>query len=126
MEAGNYSAALEALARGLVQTRSSNARSLAPGTRGAVPIPRALARALQLAVSSGVLVASVEALSPAATAGVRDGDIILACGGEAVSAVDDLHRLLTEERVSVPTQLTVLRRGERRTLTVVPTELRRD
>lgn len=91
-----------------------------------VPIRRALARALQLAVSSGVLVASVEADSPAATAGVRDGDIILACGGEAVSAVDDLHRLLTEERVSVPTQLTVLRRGERRTLTVVPTELRRD
>jgi S1-C subfamily serine protease len=56
---------------------------------------------------------------------VRDGDIILACGGEAVAAVDDLHRVLTEERVFVPTQLTVLRRGERRTLTVVPIELRR-
>ena len=90
-----------------------------------MPIPRALARALQLAVSSGVLVASVEAGSPAATAGVRDGDIILACGGEAVAAVDDLHRLLTEERVAVPTSLTVLRHGERRTLTVVPSELQR-
>src|SRR5262247_3622267 len=35
------------------------------------PIPRVLALALQLAVSSGVLVATVEPSSPAATAGVR-------------------------------------------------------
>src|SRR5213596_1595443 len=42
------------------------------------PIPRAFARANQLAVSSGILVASVEAGSPAATAGVQDGDVILA------------------------------------------------
>ena len=37
------------------------------------PIPRAIARANQLAVSSGVLVVSVEAASPAATAGFRRG-----------------------------------------------------
>ena len=36
-----------------------------------VPIPRALARANQLAVSSGVLVVSVEPDSPAATAGLQ-------------------------------------------------------
>jgi S1-C subfamily serine protease len=91
-----------------------------------VPIPRALARELQLAVSSGVLVASVEANSPAAGAGLRDGDIILGFAGQAVAAVDDLHRLLTEECVDRPTPLAVLRGGQRRQLTIVPVELQRD
>src|SRR4029078_344877 len=36
------------------------------------PLPRAFARAHQLAVSSGILVTSVEPGSPAATAGVQD------------------------------------------------------
>ena len=87
-----------------------------------VPIPRALARAHQLAVSSGVLVVSVEKESPAATAGLRDGDVILACADEVVAAVDDLHRHLTEDRIGAPTTFTVLRKGQRRQLTVVPVE----
>jgi S1-C subfamily serine protease len=86
------------------------------------PLPRAFARAHQLAVSSGILVTSVEKGSPAATAGVQDGDVILAFGGEAVTGIDELHRRLTEELIGVPSPLTVLRRLERRTLTVVPAE----
>jgi S1-C subfamily serine protease len=76
-----------------------------------VPVPRALARANQLAVSSGVAVMSVEPNSPATTAGLRNGDIILAFAGEPVTGIDDLHRRLTEERIGVPSALTVLRRG---------------
>ena len=64
-----------------------------------VPVPRALARAHRLAVSSGVRVASVEADSPAAVAGIRNGDVILAFAGEAVAGLDDLHRRLTEDRI---------------------------
>jgi S1-C subfamily serine protease len=87
-----------------------------------IPIPRALARAHQLAVSSGVRVASVAARSPATTAGIREGDIILGLGDCQVGGVDDLHRALTEDRIGIPSPLIVLRAGERRRLTVVPVE----
>jgi S1-C subfamily serine protease len=88
-------------------------------------IPRALARANQMAVTSGVLVASIEEKSPAAQAGLRKEDVILGFGGTTVSGIDDLHRLLTDERIDMPTPVIVLRRGERRQLTVVPTESHR-
>ena len=91
-----------------------------------VPIPRALTRHHRLAVSSGVLVTSVEPGSPAAAAGLRDGDVVFGCGDDPVTAVDDLHRYLTDERVGVPTRLALLRGVERRQLTVVPAESQRD
>lgn len=91
-----------------------------------VPIPRAITRHHRLAVSSGVLVTSVEPNSPAATAGLHDGDVILSCGDEPVTVVGDLHRHLTDERVGVPTKVGVLRGTERRQLTVVPAESQRD
>jgi S1-C subfamily serine protease len=87
-----------------------------------VPIPRAVARANQLAVSSGVFVVSVEPNSPAATAGLRDGDVVFAFGGQAVTGNDELHRLLTEERIGVPAALAILRAARKRELTVVPAE----
>jgi S1-C subfamily serine protease len=89
-----------------------------------VPVPRAIARANQLAVSSGVAVVSVEPNSPATTAGLRDADIILAFAGEPVTGIDDLHRRLTDDRIGVPSPLIVLRRGQRRQLTIVPAESR--
>jgi S1-C subfamily serine protease len=91
-----------------------------------VGVPRALARANQLAVSSGVLVAAVEDASPARRAGLRQGDVILAFGDQIVAAVDDLHRQLTEERIGVPLPVSILREGSRRQLTVVPGESKRE
>jgi S1-C subfamily serine protease len=87
-----------------------------------VPIPRAIARANQLAVTAGVFVVSVERASPAATAGIRDGDVVLALAGEPVTGVDDLHRLLTDERIGQATPMTILRGGTRRQITVMPAE----
>ena len=87
-----------------------------------VPIPRALARTHRIAASSGVLVASTEPSSPADTAGVRSGDIVVALGDAVFAGVDDLHRLLTEERIGIPTPLVVLRKGQRRRLIVMPAE----
>ncbi len=87
-----------------------------------VPIPRAVARANQLAVSSGVFVVSVEPGSPAATAGLRDGDVLLTFAGEPVTGVDDLHRHLTDDRIGVAATLAILRAARRVQLTVVPAE----
>ena len=87
-----------------------------------VPVPRAIARANQIAAGSGVLVETVEPSSPAATAGFQPGDVIIAFGGEAVTGVDQLIRRLTEDRIGQPATATVLRRGHRRQLTVVPAE----
>jgi S1-C subfamily serine protease len=91
-----------------------------------VDVPRAVARSSQLAVSSGVLVTSVETRSPAAVAGFKKGDIILSFAQHLVAGVDDLHRLLTEEHIGIGAPVVVLRGGERRTLTVVPAEAKQD
>lgn len=75
-----------------------------------VPLHRRVVRFHGLGAEHGILAISVEADSPAEKAGLRDGDVIVAIGGEPVSGVDDLHRLLTEERIGVAVELSVLRR----------------
>jgi S1-C subfamily serine protease len=91
-----------------------------------VRLPRAIARQQHVTSSSGVAVASVEPASPAAKAGLREGDVIVAYAGTAVTAVDDLQRVLTDERVGVAAPLTILRDWQRRELTVTPVESQRD
>ena len=86
-----------------------------------VPVPRGIARANGFAITSAVFVTAVEAGSPAAAAGLRDGDVIIALDRDAIAAVEDLHRQLDERRIGVPATLSILRGGARRTLTAVPT-----
>jgi len=87
-----------------------------------VPIPRAVARAQQLAVTSGVLVASVESGSPAEAAGLKSGDVILGFDGEPVTGIDDLHRRLTDDRIGMTTPMVILRQQERRVVHITPGE----
>jgi S1-C subfamily serine protease len=86
------------------------------------PLPRRVVRFHALPVESGVLVAAVEPNSPAARAELQSGDIIVAFDDHPVTAIDDLHRVLTEEQVGAKAHLTVLRRRERLTLDIVPCE----
>ena len=85
-----------------------------------VPLHRRVVRYYDLQVETGVLVAGVEKGSPAAAAGLRDGDVIIAFDGRPVSSVDDLHRLLTEEQVGLRAELTVIRLTEKLALSVTP------
>jgi S1-C subfamily serine protease len=89
-----------------------------------VTLPRRFVRFHGLTAESGVRVASIEEDSPAARAGVRDGDVIVGFDDTAVGAIDDLHRLLTEERVGARSRLVVLRGAERLELEVEPQEAR--
>lgn len=85
-----------------------------------VPLPRRLVRHHQLPASSGVLVTSVVDNGPANQAGVSDGDLIVAFDRTPIEVTDDLHRLLTGDRVGQPASLQVLRGTELLSLRVVP------
>jgi S1-C subfamily serine protease len=87
------------------------------------PLPRKAAVALGIDRETAVLVVSVEDGSPAQASGLAPGDYILEMDGRAVASVDDLHRILTEEKINISTVLSVLRRTGRENITVVPDEL---
>jgi S1-C subfamily serine protease len=88
-----------------------------------VVLPRRLSRFHGLEQSSAVLVQSTGAGGPARRAGVLDSDIIIAADGVAIRDIDDLHRLLTEERVGRSIPLLVLRQGQKLELSLTPEEL---
>src|SRR5438094_10068548 len=87
-----------------------------------VPLPRRVVRFHDLPVESGILVASIESGSPAQRAGLLEGDVIVAYGEHPTAGIDDLHRLLVEEKVGVRAPMTIVRRSERRVLDIVPQE----
>lgn len=88
------------------------------------PIPRRLVRAHQLLHERGVTVTAVSEGSAAAEAELRPGDVILEFAGETVRGVDDLHRLLTEDRIGQLVPIKILRRGELRRILVTPREIK--
>ncbi|MBI4402091.1 MAG: trypsin-like peptidase domain-containing protein [Nitrospirae bacterium] len=87
-----------------------------------VPIPRRSVRHHALPVESGILVASIEPHSPAQRAGLLEGDVIVGYADQPIGGIDDLHRLLADERVGVRAPLTVIRRAEKIVLEIVPEE----
>jgi S1-C subfamily serine protease len=65
---------------------------------------------------------SIEENSPAQRAGLFEGDVIVGFDGQPIAGIDDLHRMLTEEKVGVRTKLTILRRTEQLDLMIIPEE----
>lgn len=85
-----------------------------------VSIPRRLAYEYRLEIGTAVLVNEVYAGSPAASAGLVPGDIIVSFGDESTAGIDELHRLLTADAANKPEIMTVLRGIERKLLRIVP------
>ncbi len=91
---------------------------IAGGTR---PLPPRLARELDR--RAGVEVVEVVAGSPAAAAGLRPEDLIVAIDEMAVERIDDVQRHLVGDRIGATVQVDVLREGLRLSLQLVPAEL---
>ncbi len=86
-------------------------------------IPRYYVRSHHLPNDRGVAINTVSEGTAASDAELRPGDIIVEFAGEPVRGVDDLHRLLTEERIGELLPLKILRRGELRRILVTPREV---
>jgi serine protease Do len=89
---------------------------------GARPLPPAVAAAVGR--KRGVEVVEVIEDSPAARAGVRPEDLVVAIDGEPVHGVNDLLRLMTGDRIDRRVELSIFRGGAPRDLALVPAELR--
>ncbi len=87
-----------------------------------VSLHRRLVRFYRLPVESGILVVSIEENSPAQKAGLSERDVIIGFDGQPMAGIDDLHKVLTEEKVGVKTPITIIRRAEKMVLDILPEE----
>ena len=88
---------------------------------GERPLPPRLAR--QLGREGCVEIVQVVDESPAAKAGLRPGDLIVAVDREPVGGMTDLQRLMIGERIGMPVGFTVARDAQLFEITVTPAEL---
>jgi S1-C subfamily serine protease len=71
-----------------------------------------------------VHVIGVETDSPAAKAGLREGDVVLTLRNRATRGVASLMKLLDGETIGVSCELSILRGSQIITAAVTPTELK--
>ncbi len=77
-----------------------------------------LAKAMDLENADGVLVSSVVAESPAAKAGLEDGDVIVAFGESAIKSPDDLSRAVAKTSPGDKVKVRVMRGGKAKSVNV--------
>jgi S1-C subfamily serine protease len=95
-------------------------RSYIGVTGQAVALHRRLVRYYDLPSPTGLLLLSVVPDSPAHSAGLRERDVIVRFAANPVANVDDLHRLLTEERSGVACEVEAIRGTELLKYVVIP------
>ncbi len=82
------------------------------------PITKEIAESIGLKEEGGALVSDVSADAPAAKAGIKTGDAILAVEGDRLKDARDLSRRIAAKAPNTPVKLTVLRDGKEQTVTV--------
>ncbi len=82
-----------------------------------------IARHLGLKNPQGVLILNVEPDSPAARAGLREGDLLVGFKNQTVTSLDDLQRLMVGSEIGVKSVLVIVRHRFRLELEVVPGEV---
>jgi S1-C subfamily serine protease len=85
-----------------------------------VTLDRRVLRVLGRTQSGAVMISEILPEGPAERAGLEQSDLLLELDGEAVTGVDQLHRLLTAERAGRGIEIRFLRRGKTQCVTVVP------
>ena len=73
------------------------------------PLDRRLARKHALTQKTGVEISDLQAGKPAARAGLKDGDILLAIDGKEITGIDQIHRLLDASSIGRTLLARVLR-----------------
>ncbi|HET9457024.1 MAG TPA: trypsin-like peptidase domain-containing protein [Candidatus Limnocylindrales bacterium] len=102
---------IEALGRGESVERPRLGIAVAPAR-----VARRLRRSVGLPERDGVLVRGVEDDSPAARAGIRDGDLIVEIAGRVVAEVDELQEILAT--AEMPFEVKLVRGADERTVSV--------
>jgi serine protease Do len=108
---GSLRERVDALGRGEAPKRRRLGIGIAPGH-----VARGLRRAVGLPEADGLLVRGVEEDSPAARAGLEEGDLLIAAGDRELTGFDDLVEAL--EAASEVIELRVLRGTDERTVSV--------
>ena len=86
------------------------------------PIHPRIARHISLKQSQGVLVLNVESGSPAAKAGLREGDIMISFKGHGLTGIDELQRQLTGQEIGATSAVEIIRLSFRLELSITPSE----
>jgi serine protease Do len=102
---------VDALGRGEAPRRARLGVAIAPPH-----VARRLRRSVGLPDVDGLLVRGVEDGSPADSAGIERGDLIVAAAGKAVKSLDDIHAALDTDADRL--ELTLVRGAEERQVTV--------
>ena len=87
-----------------------------------LPLPRRIVRHFDLPAESGVRIESVERGSPAASAGLARGDVIVAIDGTPVRNIDTLQRVLGADVIARTIEVLVVRRDRTLVVAVTPEE----
>jgi len=86
------------------------------------PIDEGIADSLGIPRNRGELIRSVTPGSPAARAGIEQGDVIVTVGGRPVTPDESLAYLVAQQPVGSRVPMELIRRGRRQTVTVTPVQ----